>query len=174
ARDRNGRARPRLGRLADRRRTARRNPVSQSPSSSSPGTPRTPTRVAIAGVGNCASSLVQGVEYYREALPGDEVPGLMHVELGGYHVRDVAFVAAFDMDAAKVGEDLGKAIFQGQNNTIRFAEVPEIGVEVLRAPTMDGWGTYYRRSCEESLAPPVDVAAELVRSGAEVLVSYLP
>jgi len=117
---------------------------------------------------------VQGVEYYREALPGDEVPGLMHVELGGYHVSDVAFVAAFDIDAAKVGEDLGKAIFQGQNNTIRFAEVPEIGVEVLRAPTMDGWGTYYRRSCEESLAPPVDVAAELVRSGAEVLVSYLP
>jgi myo-inositol-1-phosphate synthase len=133
-----------------------------------------PVRVAIAGVGNCASSLVQGVEYYREALPGDEVPGLMHVELGGYHVSDVAFVAAFDVDAAKVGEDLGKAIFRGQNNTIRFAEVPALGVEVLRAPTMDGWGTYYRRSCEESPAPPVDVAAELRRSGAEVLVSYLP
>ncbi len=133
-----------------------------------------PVRVAIAGVGNCASSLVQGVEYYREALPGDEVPGLMHVELSGYHVSDVQFVAAFDVDAAKVGEDLGKAVFRGQNNTIRFAEVPAIGVEVLRAPTMDGWGTYYRRSCEESPAPPVDVAAELRRSGAEVLVSYLP
>jgi myo-inositol-1-phosphate synthase len=117
---------------------------------------------------------VQGVEYYREALPGDEVPGLMHVELGGYHVSDVQFVAAFDVDAAKVGEDLGKAVFRGKNNTIRFADVPALGVEVLRAPTMDGWGTYYRQSCEESPAPPVDVAAELRRSGAEVLVSYLP
>jgi myo-inositol-1-phosphate synthase len=135
---------------------------------------RSPVRVAIAGVGNCASSLVQGVEYYREALPGDEVPGLMHVELGGYHVSDVQFVAAFDVDAAKVGEDLGKAVFRGKNNTIRFADVPALGVEVLRAPTMDGWGTYYRQSCEESPAPPVDVAAELRRSGAEVLVSYLP
>jgi len=148
--------------------------VSRSLSSSSPGTPRTPTRVAIAGVGNCASSLVQGVEYYREALPGDQVPGLMHVELGGYHVSDVQFVTAFDVDAAKVGEDLGKAVFRGKNNTIRFAEVPALGVEVLRAPTMDGWGTYYRQSCEESPASPVDVAAELRRSGAEVLVSYLP
>ena len=131
-------------------------------------------RVAIVGVGNCASSLVQGVHFYAGAEPGDHVPGLMHVELGGYHVRDVEFVTAFDVDAAKVGEDLGKAIFRGQNNTVRFAEVPALGVEVLRGPTMDGWGTYYKRTCDESPRPPVDVAAELRRSGAEVLVSYLP
>ena len=93
-------------------------------------------RVAIAGVGNCASSLVQGIEYYRDAHPGDTVPGLMHVELGGYHVRDVEFVCAFDVDVDKVGEDLGKAIFRGQNNTIRFAEVPTLGIEVLRGPCL--------------------------------------
>ena len=97
-------------------------------------------RVAIAGVGNCASSLVQGIEYYREADPSDSVPGLMHVELGGYHVRDVQFVAAFDVDASKVGLDVGKAIFAGQNNTIRFAPVNELGVLVQRGPTFDGLG----------------------------------
>ncbi len=131
-------------------------------------------RVAVAGVGNCASSLVQGIEYYRKADPADTVPGLMHVMLGGYHVGDVEFVTAFDVDAAKVGEDLGKAIFGGQNNTVRFAEVPALGVEVLRGPTLDGWGKYYLDTCDESPRPPVDVAAELRRSGAEVLVSYLP
>ena len=92
-------------------------------------------RVAIAGVGNCASSLVQGIEYYRNADPSDDVPGLMHVELGGYHVRDVEFVAAFDVDADKVGLDLGKAIFAGQNNTVRFCHnVPDANVPVLRGP----------------------------------------
>ena len=131
-------------------------------------------RVAIAGVGNCASSLLQGVEYYREADPADDVPGLMHVELGGYHVGDVEFVAAFDVDAAKVGLDLGKAIFAGQNNTIRFAEVPETGVLVQRAPTLDGLGKYYRQTVEESPADPVDVAQVLRDSKADVLVSYLP
>ncbi|HYH49228.1 MAG TPA: inositol-3-phosphate synthase [Acidimicrobiia bacterium] len=131
-------------------------------------------RVAIAGVGNCASSLVQGIEYYRDAHPGDTVPGLMHVELGGYHVRDVEFVCAFDVDNAKVGEDLGKAIFRGQNNTIRFAEVGDLGIEVLRGPTLDGWGTYYKKTCEESPAPAVDVAGELRKAKADVLVSYLP
>ncbi|MGH8998578.1 MAG: inositol-3-phosphate synthase, partial [Acidimicrobiia bacterium] len=131
-------------------------------------------RVAIAGVGNCASSLVQGVEYYRNADPGDSVPGLMHVELGGYHVGDVTFVAAFDVDATKVGEDLGKAIFRGQNNTVRFAEVESLGVEVQRGPTLDGWGTYYRKTAEESPAPAVDVAAALRAAEADVLVSYLP
>ncbi|MGH9038440.1 MAG: inositol-3-phosphate synthase, partial [Acidimicrobiia bacterium] len=110
----------------------------------SPGTPRTPVRVAIAGVGNCASSLVQGVEYYRSADPSDTVPGLMHVDLGGYHVGDVEFVAAFDVDAAKVGLDLGKAVFAGQNNTVRFAAVGEVGVTVQRGPTFDGLGKYYR------------------------------
>jgi myo-inositol-1-phosphate synthase len=131
-------------------------------------------RVAIAGVGNCASSLVQGVSYYRDADPADDVPGLMHVELGGYHVRDVTFVCAFDVDAAKVGLDLGKAIFAGPNNTIRFASVGDLGVPVLRGPTLDGLGLYYRDTIEESPAPPVDVAAALRESGADVLVSYLP
>ena len=118
-------------------------------------------RVAIAGVGNCASSLVQGVEYYRNADPTDDVPGLMHVELGGYHVGDVEFVAAFDVDAAKVGLDLGKAIFTGQNNTIKFADVPDLGVVVQRGPTFDGLGKYYREIVEESPAEPVDVAQVL-------------
>jgi myo-inositol-1-phosphate synthase len=131
-------------------------------------------RVAIAGVGNCASSLIQGVEYYRDADPDDSVPGLMHVTLGGYHVGDVDFVAAFDVDAAKVGLDLGKAIFAGQNNTIRFAAVGEKGVTVLRGPTLDGLGKYYRQTIEESPAEPVDVASVLRASGADVLVAYLP
>jgi len=131
-------------------------------------------RLAIAGVGNCASSLVQGLEYYRDADPSETVPGLMHVELGGYHVRDVKVVAAFDVDAAKVGLDIGKAIFSGQNNTIKFAAVGELGVEVQRGPTLDGMGKYYRQTIEESLAEPVDVAQALRDSGAEVMVSYLP
>ena len=131
-------------------------------------------RVAIAGVGNCASSLIQGVEYYRGAEAGDTVPGLMHVVLGGYHVSDLEFVAAFDADAAKVGTDLGKAIFAGQNNTIRFASVGDLGVTVQRGPTLDGFGKYYRETVEESPAEPVDVVAALKDSGAEVLVSYLP
>src|SRR3954452_8977878 len=131
-------------------------------------------RVAIAGVGNCASSLVQGVEYYRDADPADSVPGLMHVVLGGYHVRDVEVVAAFDVDAAKVGLDVGKAIFSRQNNTIRFAPVGELGVTVQRGPTFDGLGKYYRQTVEERLDEPVDVVAALRESGAEVLVAYLP
>jgi myo-inositol-1-phosphate synthase len=131
-------------------------------------------RVAIAGVGNCCSSLVQGVEYYRSADPTESVPGLMHVNLGGYHVGDVEFVAAFDVDAAKVGLDLGKAIFSGQNNTIRFAPVGHVGITVQRGPTMDGLGKYYRQTIEESPAEAVDVTEALRRSGADVLVSYLP
>jgi myo-inositol-1-phosphate synthase len=131
-------------------------------------------RVAVAGVGNCASSLVQGIEYYRDAEPGDDVPGLMHVELGGYHVGDVTFVAAFDVDAAKVGLDLGKAIFAGSNNTIKFCDVPELGITVLRGPTFDGFGEFYRQVAEESPLEPVDVAAALREARADVLVSYLP
>ncbi|HEX3424900.1 MAG TPA: inositol-3-phosphate synthase [Acidimicrobiales bacterium] len=131
-------------------------------------------RVAIAGVGNCASSLLQGVEYYRNADPTETVPGLMHVALGGYHVRDVEFVAAFDVDAAKVGLDLGKAIFAGQNNTIRFASVGDTGVTVQRGPTFDGLGKYYRLTIEESPAEPVDVVSVLKESRADVLVAYLP
>ncbi len=131
-------------------------------------------RVAIAGVGNCSSSLIQGIEYYRNADPSETVPGLMHVELGDYHVGDVEFVAAFDVDAAKVGLDLGKAIFSGQNNTIKFANVGELGVTVQKAPTLDGLGKYYRLTIEESPAADVDVAQVLRDTQADVLVSYLP
>jgi myo-inositol-1-phosphate synthase len=131
-------------------------------------------RLAIAGVGNCSSSLVQGLEYYRNADPSEQVPGLMHVVLGGYHVRDVEVVAAFDVDATKVGLDVGKAIFAGQNNTIRFAPVGDLGVTVQRGPTLDGLGKYYRATIEESPAEPVDVAQALRDAGADVLVSYLP
>ena len=131
-------------------------------------------RVAIAGVGNCASSLIQGVTYYKDAKKGDNVPGLMHVDLGGYHVSDLEFVAAFDVDASKVGNDLGKAIECGQNNTIKFATVPALGVMVQRGPTMDGLNKYYREVIEESPFEAVDVAQALRDSKAEVLVSYLP
>jgi myo-inositol-1-phosphate synthase len=131
-------------------------------------------RVAIAGVGNCASSLVQGVEFYKDADPDERVPGLMHVVLGGYHVGDVEFVAAFDVDATKVGLDLGKAIFAGPNNTIRFSDVPELGITVLRAPTLDGFGEFYQQVAEESPLAPVDVVAALREAKADVLVSYLP
>ena len=131
-------------------------------------------RVAIAGVGNCASSLIQGVTYYKDAKKGDNVPGLKHVDLGGYHVSDLEFVAAFDVDASKVGNDLGKAIECGQNNTIKFATVPALGVMVQRGPTMDGLNKYYREVIEESPFEAVDVAQALRDSKAEVLVSYLP
>ncbi len=131
-------------------------------------------RVAIAGVGNCASSLIQGISYYKEADPNESVPGLMHVELGGYHVRDLEPVVAFDVDAAKVGTDLSKAMFAGQNNTIRFAEVGYLGVTVQRGPTFDGLGRYYRDVVDESPAAPVDVAQALRAARADVLVSYLP
>jgi myo-inositol-1-phosphate synthase len=131
-------------------------------------------RLAIAGVGNCASSLVQGIEYYQDADPADQVPGLMHVDLGGYHVRDVEVVAAFDVDADKVGADVSKAISAGRNNTIRFADVHDLGVRVLRGPTFDGFGEFYRQQCVESPAEPVDVAEALREARADVLVSYLP
>jgi myo-inositol-1-phosphate synthase len=131
-------------------------------------------RLAIAGVGNCASSLIQGLEYYRDADPGDAVPGLMHVDLGGYHIRDVEVVAAFDVDADKVGTDVAKAMLSGPNNTIRFADVGTLGVTVQRGPTLDGFGEYYRQVCEESPEAPVDVAQVLRDTRADVLVSYLP
>ena len=131
-------------------------------------------RVAIAGVGNCASSLVQGVRYYHNADPADVVPGLMHVELAGYHVRDLEFVAAFDVAAEKVGTDLSKAIATPMNNTIKFAEVGHLGVTVQRGPTLDGLSKYYREVVEESPAEPVDVAEALRSARADVLVAYLP
>ena len=131
-------------------------------------------RLAIAGVGNCASSLLQGLEYYRNATSTEQVPGLMHVDLGGYHVSDIEVVAAFDVDTTKVGQDLGKAIWAGQNNTVRFANVGDLGVSVQRGPTLDGLGKYYREVIEESPAPVVDVADALATAKADVLVSYLP
>ena len=134
----------------------------------------TPIRTAIVGVGNCASSLVQGVHYYRDASPQDTVPGLMHVDFGGYHVRDVEFVAAFDVDEAKVGLDLAEAITASQNCTIHIADVPITGVEIQRGPTLDGLGDYYRDTITESAVEAVDVAAVLREAGAQVLVSYLP
>jgi myo-inositol-1-phosphate synthase len=131
-------------------------------------------RVAIVGVGNCASSLVQGVEYYKDADPAGRVPGLMHVQFGPYHVRDVEFVAAFDVDAKKVGRDLAEAIGASENNTIKFCDVPPTGVTVQRGPTLDGLGEYYQELISESADPAADVTAALRESGADVLVSYLP
>jgi myo-inositol-1-phosphate synthase len=131
-------------------------------------------RVAIVGVGNCASSLVQGVEYYRDADPSGRVPGLMHVVFGPYHVRDVRFVAAFDVDSAKVGLDLAKAIQASENNTITITEVPDTGVVVQRGHTMDGLGRYYRETIEESPAAPVDVVQALKDAEVDVVVCYLP
>ncbi|WP_029136714.1 inositol-3-phosphate synthase [Nakamurella lactea] len=133
-----------------------------------------PIRVAIIGVGNCASSLVQGVEYYRDAEPGGRVPGLMHVQFGDYHVSDLEFVAAFDVDAKKVGFDLSEAIAASENNTIKIAEVPPTGVIVQRGTTLDGLGKYYQQTITESDAEPVDVVAALRESQADVLVCYLP
>ncbi len=133
-----------------------------------------PIRVAIVGVGNCASSLVQGVTYYRDAHPEATVPGLMHVLFGDYHVRDVQFVAAFDVDAKKVGLDLADAIKASENNTITFAKVEPTGVTVQRGHTHDGLGKYYRQTIEESDAEPVDIVAVLRERKVDVLVSYLP
>jgi len=131
-------------------------------------------RVAIAGVGNCASSLVQGVEYYKDADPASRVPGLMHVKFGPYHVSDVEFVAAFDVDAKKVGRDLAEAIGASENNTIKICDVPPTAVTVQRGPTLDGLGEYYQEMITESDDAPVDVAAALREARADVLVSYLP
>jgi myo-inositol-1-phosphate synthase len=131
-------------------------------------------RVAIVGVGNCASSLVKGVHYYRDADAASKVPGLMHVQFGPYHVSDLDFVAAFDVDAKKVGFDLAEAIFASENNTIKIADVPPTGVIVQRGPTNDGLGYYYSQTVEESDAPAVDVVAALRAAKVDVLVSYLP
>ncbi|HEU5029557.1 MAG TPA: inositol-3-phosphate synthase [Spirillospora sp.] len=131
-------------------------------------------RVAIVGVGNCASSLVQGVEFYKDASPETRVPGLMHVQFGDYHVGDVEFVAAFDVDAKKVGMDLSEAIHASENNTIKFADVPPTGVTVQRGHTFDGLGEYYLDIIEESDAEPVDVVQALKDARVDVLVSYLP
>ncbi|WP_456786109.1 inositol-3-phosphate synthase [Cellulomonas sp. P5_C5] len=134
----------------------------------------TSIRVAIVGVGNCAASLVQGVHYYADADPSSTVPGLMHVQFGDYHVRDIEFVAAFDVDAKKVGFDLSEAIGASENNTIKIADVPPLGVTVQRGVTNDGLGKYYRETITESDAEPVDIVATLRETQADVLICYLP
>ncbi|CAB4930761.1 MAG: inositol-3-phosphate synthase [Actinobacteria bacterium] len=131
-------------------------------------------KVAIVGVGNCASSLVQGVEYYRNADPNGNVPGLMHVTFGPYHISDIEFVAAFDVDAKKVGQDISEAIVASENNTIKICDVPPTGIIVSRGHTLDGLGKYYREMIVESDDEPVDVVAMLRETGADVLVCYLP
>jgi myo-inositol-1-phosphate synthase len=131
-------------------------------------------RVAVVGVGNCAASLVQGVHYYADADPTTRVPGLMHVDFGGYHVHDIRFVAAFDVDAKKVGRDLSEAIHASENNTIKIADVPPLDVPVLRGHTLDGLGRFYRETITESDEEPVDIAQVLRDTRADVLVSYLP
>jgi myo-inositol-1-phosphate synthase len=132
-------------------------------------------RVAIIGVGNCASSFVQGVHYYRDADPAEQVPGLMHVDLGGYHVGDIEFSAAFDIDADKVGKDLSEAIFAGQNNTLKFdSDLPTLGVEVMRGMTHDGLGKYLSQKITKAPGPTVDIVEVLKETRTDVVVSYLP
>ena len=131
-------------------------------------------RVAIVGVGNCANSLVQGVTYYKDAAVDQEIPGLMHAVVGGYHINSVKFVAAFDVDAKKVGLDLADAIWASENNTIKFSDVAKTGVPVQRGVTLDGLGKYYKETIQESTASPVDVVATLKEEQVDVLICYLP
>ena len=131
-------------------------------------------RVAIVGIGNCANSLIQGVTYYKDAKPDVEIPGLMHAVLGGYHISDVKFVAAFDVDAKKVGLDMADAMWASENNTIKFADVAKTGIKVLRGHTLDGLGRYYRETIEESKEAPVDIVATLKAEKVDVLICYLP
>jgi myo-inositol-1-phosphate synthase len=131
-------------------------------------------RVAIVGVGNCANSLVQGVTYYKDAAVDQEIPGLMHAVLGGYHINNVKFVAAFDVDAKKVGLDLADAIWASENNTIKFSDVAKTGVSVQRGVTLDGLGKYYKETIQESTVAPVDVVATLKEEEVDVLICYLP
>jgi len=131
-------------------------------------------RVAIIGVGNCASSLIQGVQYYHDADETEEIPGLMHVNLGGYHIRDIEFSAAIDIDVDKVGKDLSEAIWSGQNNTIKFADVPVLNVPVVRGKTLDGLGTYLTHKITEAPGESVDIAKLLRDTETDVVVNYLP
>ncbi|MGH2357758.1 MAG: inositol-3-phosphate synthase, partial [Candidatus Limnocylindria bacterium] len=131
-------------------------------------------RVAIVGVGNCASSLVQGRYYYADAKSGDFIPGLMHVDLGGYHIRDIDFVAAFDIDRNKVGSDLSEAIYATPNNTFRFADVPHLGVPVERGMTHDGLGKYLSQIITKAPGSTADIVGILRERNVDVMVSYLP
>jgi myo-inositol-1-phosphate synthase len=151
--------------------------VTETPSTVSNGGSRYQTekvRVAVVGVGNCASSFVQGVEYYKDADPAESVPGLMHVDLGGYHVRDIEFTAAFDIDAKKVGKDLSEAIWAGENNTIKFADVPHMGVPVYRGMTHDGLGKYLKERITKAPGETDDIIGILKETKTDVVVSYLP
>lgn len=130
--------------------------------------------VAIVGVGNCASSLVQGVQYYKNAKDSDHIPGIMHANLGGYRIKDIEFVAAFDINKNKVGKDLSQAIFEEPNNTVKFSDVPDLGVEVMRGMTHDGLGKYLSEIIEKAPGPTVDVAQVLKDSKADVVINYLP
>ena len=131
-------------------------------------------RVAIVGVGNCANSLIQGVTYYKDAADDVEIPGLMHAVLGGYHINSVKFVAAYDVDAKKVGLDLADAIWASENNTIKFAEVAPTGIKVQRGHTLDGLGRYYKETISEASVAPVDIVANLKSEKVDVLICYLP
>ena len=137
-----------------------------------PTTARSGSRSSASG--NCANSFIQGVQYYKDADPADQVPGLMHVDLGGYHVRDIEFVAAFDIDAEKVGKDLSEAIWSGQNDTIKFAEVPKLGVKVQRGMTHDGLGKYLKQKITKAPGETADIVGTLKETKADVLVCYLP
>ena len=150
-------------------------PQSRTEGAAKGDSPMEPINVAIVGVGNCASSLVQGVHYYKDADEEAEIPGLMHVNLGGYHIRDINFTAAFDVDKEKVGKDLGMAIFSGQNNTYKFADVPkETGVVVSRGRTLDGLGLYLNQVIEKADPPSADVVKILKDTNTHVLINYLP
>lgn len=131
-------------------------------------------RVAIIGVGNCANSLVQGVHYYRNADENTQIPGLMHVNLGGYHIRDIEFSAAIDIDVEKVGKDLSEAMWAGQNNTIKFTDVPHLGVPVVRGMTHDGLGTYLARKITKAPGATADIVRILKETKTDVVVNYLP
>ena len=142
--------------------------------SSNPGRERRKVRVAIIGVGNCASSLVQGVEFYRNAPETESVPGLMHVNLGGYHIRDIEFTAAFDVDRNKVGKDLSEAVFTEPNNTYKFSDVPRLGVKVMRGMTHDGLGKYLSLKIDKAPGPTDNIVSVLKKTRTDVVVSYLP
>lgn len=131
-------------------------------------------KVAIVGLGNCASSLVQGIEYYKNAKEGDFIPGVMHVNFGGYHIRDIEVVAAFDVNASKVGKDIGEAIYAQPNNTVTFAQVPKLGTKVSMGPVMDGVNKYTAELVPIAEAKPVDVVKTLKSTGAEIVINYLP
>src|SRR5438105_7966230 len=160
--------------MAEKNGSRHNGKVSRPTTARTDGRSRRKVRVAILGVGNCASSLVQGIEYYRDARPGDAIPGLMHVDLGGYHIRDSEFSAAFDIDKDKVGKGLSEAIFAGHNNTVKFAEVPHLGIKLERGMTHDGLGKYLSEIITKAPGPTADIVGILKATKTDVVVNYLP